>query len=141
MEFYLMWLKKARTDLRTAKKLIKDDERILDTSVYHTQQCAEKALKGFLAFKKQNIQKTHDLELLIEYCSQVDNEFKNLIDDAIVLEPYCDEFRYPGNYDEPDLTDAVDAIERADRIILFVENKIKKELNASGKNTEELFKF
>lgn len=136
-----MWLKKARTDLRTAKKLIKDDERILDTSVYHTQQCAEKALKGFLAFKKQNIQKTHDLELLIEYCSQVDNEFKNLIDDAIVLEPYCDEFRYPGNYDEPDLTDAVDAIERADRIILFVENKIKKELNASGKNTEELFKF
>lgn len=50
-----MWLKKARTDIRTAKKLFREDERILDTSVYHTQQCAEKALKGFLAFKKQPI--------------------------------------------------------------------------------------
>lgn len=136
-----MWLKKARTDLRTAQKLIKDEERILDTAVYHTQQCAEKALKGFLAFKKQAIQKTHDLELLIEYCSQIDNEFKNLIDDAIILDPYCDEFRYPGSYDEPDFADAVDAVERADRIILFVENKIKKELNTIGRNTEELFKF
>lgn len=26
MEFYLMWLKKARTDLRTAKKLFREDE-------------------------------------------------------------------------------------------------------------------
>jgi len=42
------WLLKAENDLLSAKKLIAGDNPILDTAVYHTQQCAEKSLKGFL---------------------------------------------------------------------------------------------
>lgn len=139
MEFYLIWLKKARTDIRTAKKLFREDERILDTSVYHTQQCAEKALKGFLAFKKQPIQKTHDLTVLVEICGQLDEKFQFFVDDAAVLGPYCDAFRYPGNQDEPDVEDTADAIARAEKILSFVEGKIKGELKARGEKTDDLF--
>ncbi len=134
-----MWLKKARTDIRTAKKLFREDERILDTSVYHTQQCAEKALKGFLAFKKQPIQKTHDLTVLVEICGQLDEKFQGFVDDAAVLGPYCDAFRYPGNQDEPDVEDAADAITRAEKILSFVEGIIKGELKAKGEKTDDLF--
>jgi len=134
-----MWLKKAVTDLRTAKKLFRDDERILDTSVYHTQQCAEKALKSYLALKKQPIQKTHDLALLVEICGQLDEEFRKFVDDAAILGPYCDAFRYPGNQDEPDIEDATDAIARAEKILAFVEGRIKSELKARGEKTDDLF--
>jgi HEPN domain-containing protein len=39
------WLVKAKNDLKSSKKLIKGDDVVLDTAIYHTQQCAEKALK------------------------------------------------------------------------------------------------
>jgi HEPN domain-containing protein len=45
------WLKKAKRDLETARKLAKDPEPLLDTAIYHFQQAAEKALKGFLVFQ------------------------------------------------------------------------------------------
>jgi HEPN domain-containing protein len=46
MKPYESWLIKAYHDLISAKKLAQDQEPVLDTAIYHTQQCAEKALKG-----------------------------------------------------------------------------------------------
>jgi len=63
------WLYKAKNDLKSALKLLDGDDPIMDTAIYHTQQCAEKALKGYLAFKKKPLKKTHDIELLVEICS------------------------------------------------------------------------
>lgn len=50
MANYKGWISKARSDLLLAEKGAKDDDLTLDTAIYHTQQCAEKALKGFLAY-------------------------------------------------------------------------------------------
>ena len=47
MPGYNDWLAKAASDLISSKKLSKDDDDTLDTAVYHTQQCAEKALKAY----------------------------------------------------------------------------------------------
>ena len=58
------WLKKASSDLKASKKLSDDDET-LDCSVFHTHQCAEKALKAFIVFIQQAIPKTHDLRIFI----------------------------------------------------------------------------
>jgi len=44
------WIKKAANDLRSSKVLVNED--ILDTAVYHTQQSAEKALKGYLVYNQ-----------------------------------------------------------------------------------------
>lgn len=57
------WLLKAKNDLEASKLLYKAD--YLDIAIYHTQQCAEKSLKGFLAFLKQPLIKSHDLVALV----------------------------------------------------------------------------
>ncbi len=73
----------------------KDDDLTLDTAIYHTQQCAEKALKGFLAYHENFLSKTHDLIKLLEVCCAIDLEFSELRLDAAVLSPFATEFRYP----------------------------------------------
>lgn len=81
------WLLKAENDLKSATKLMEGGDPILDTAIYNAQQCAEKALKAYLAYKQQPIQKTHDVELLAELCSDLDDSFKEIIDDAKRLSP------------------------------------------------------
>src|SRR3989304_1571306 len=119
------WLKKAAGDLKLAKKVV-DDEETRDGAVYHAHQCAEKALKAFLAYKKQPIKKTHDLEFLVKLCDVLDKEFmEKLFDPARILDPYGSEFKYPGDDDSfvPDIHEAQEAIQFSEKILAFVINK------------------
>ena len=122
---YEAWLYKAKNDLKSALKLLEGDDPIMDTAIYHTQQCAEKALKGYLAFKRQPIKKSHDIELLVEICSAIDNEFEKLYDYSENLTPYATAFRYPDIYLEPDYDEVYEAIGMAREILGFVESKIE----------------
>jgi HEPN domain-containing protein len=45
IEFYDAWILKAQNDLKTAEVAVRQDDPLTDTAIYHTQQCAEKALK------------------------------------------------------------------------------------------------
>jgi HEPN domain-containing protein len=65
MPSYSGWIAKAKSDLHLAEKGVKEDDLTLDTAIFHTQQCAEKALKGFLAYHEQPLLKTHDLTKLL----------------------------------------------------------------------------
>jgi HEPN domain-containing protein len=56
------WLKKAALDLYTAQHLISAGELNLRAdAVFHAQQAAEKALKGFLAWHDVPFRKTHNI--------------------------------------------------------------------------------
>jgi HEPN domain-containing protein len=46
------WLAKAQSDLRSARARAALPEHATDTAVYHCQQAAEKAIKGYLAFRE-----------------------------------------------------------------------------------------
>jgi len=118
------WLLKAEHDLISARKLMEGDNPVLDTAIYHTQQCAEKALKGYLSYKNQPVQKTHNLAVLIELCSKIDEHFIELLSDAADLTPYGITFRYPDFEIEPDEGDVRDAIEKAERILNFCKRHI-----------------
>jgi len=124
MRSYEAWIYKAENDLKSAKKLLAGDDPIMDTSIYHTQQCAEKALKGYLAFKSQALKKSHDIELLVEICSKIDIEFESLYVFSENLNPYSTAFRYPDIYLEPDFDEVNEAIEMARKILDFVKSKI-----------------
>ncbi len=89
---YEAWLHKANNDLKSSLKLLEGDDPIMDTAIYHTQQCAEKALKGYLAYKREPLKKTHDIELLVEICSAIDSEFEKLYDCSENLTPYATAF-------------------------------------------------
>ena len=128
MKPYEAWLFKAEHDLKSATKLIEGDTAILDTAIYHAHQCAEKALKAYLSFKKQPLQRTHDVELLVELCAEHDESLNELIDDAKILSPYAVAFRYPDIALEPDRADVLEAISKAEAIFEFVKGKIAHDL-------------
>jgi len=126
MESFEKWIIKAETDLKSAKKLFEGGNQILDTSIYHTQQCAEKALKTYLDFKLQPIEQTHDLNKLLLSCKDLDADFEKLKSRALILTSYSTEFRYPGDDLEPSGEEVANAIEYAEFILTFVKNKILK---------------
>jgi HEPN domain-containing protein len=125
MPGYNAWVKKASGDLKSAMKLVKDDDDTLDTAVYHTQQCAEKILKAYLIFKKQRVPHTHDLEKILELCCQHDLSFKSLLNDALDLLPYAIYSRYPDDRFCIDREEALQAIKKAKTILNFTKKKIE----------------
>ena len=60
------WLKKAASDLRTARLGFETPDGPLDTAIYHCQQTAEKSVKAFLTLHGLAFEKTHDIARLAE---------------------------------------------------------------------------
>lgn len=112
------WLAKARHDLDSARKLAEGDDPILDTAIYHCQQAAEKALKGFLVHCDQPFDKTHDLNVLVKAAMLFQARFSDFTDDALELTPYATEYRYPGAED-PEPEEFEQAYRRARRFLEF----------------------
>jgi HEPN domain-containing protein len=123
------WLIKALSDLRSARALLGLSEPATDTAVYHCQQAAEKALKGYLAFRDQPLERTHDLERLLELAAQLDSTFAPLEVQADLLNPYATAFRYPGTLGVlfPSVAEVATAIEHAQTICDFVLNLLPAE--------------
>ena len=118
------WLKIAKEDLEVAKALLKLE--FFTTVTYNCQQSAEKALKSYLVFKNHEILKSHDLNKLIELCKKFDMGFDKIYDSADHLSPFATKFRYPTEFDIPDLHEAELAIKHAESIMRFVLKKISK---------------
>jgi len=116
MEIYNQWLKVAADDLLSAKKLYETGDPIKTTASFHAQQCAEKSLKAFLAFRKQPLIRTHDLENLISLCASFESNFTQLLPKALFLNSYSTTFRYPGDNEEPTNEEVENSIRFADDI-------------------------
>ncbi|MFQ4140345.1 HEPN domain-containing protein [Nodosilinea sp. PGN35] len=116
------WLKISRRDLQSARTLLK--ALILENVVFHCQQSAEKTLKAYLVHQDIVFPKTHDLDILLDLCSQADADFRRWDDAADVLTPYATQFRYPSDSLEPEEEDAQQAIDLAASILDFVMQKL-----------------
>jgi HEPN domain-containing protein len=116
------WMIKAHSDLRSARALAALPDPATDTALYHCQQSAEKALKAYLAFRDQPLERTHDLERLLGLAARLDSGFAALVDAAEALNPYATAFRYPGMLEVlfPPIAEATAAIEQAQAIYDFV---------------------
>jgi HEPN domain-containing protein len=77
------WLTKARRDLASARVLAASEPALLDTAIYHCQQGAEKAVKGYLVFCDQEFERVHDIEVLIRSAMTHVAEFTDWIDVGI----------------------------------------------------------
>lgn len=125
------WLTKSQRDLKAAQILLSSDTYLLDAAVYHCQQAAEKALKGYLAHQKLEIVKTHELDILLQLCIPFTSNFERLKAAAKILTPYAAEFRYPGDYIDPDTAEAEKAVEMAAQIVDFVVEQLPDEITNS----------
>lgn len=78
--------------------------------MFHCQQVAEKALKGFLVWHSRPFRKTHSLEEIGELCLAINPGLKSIIDPLVPLTQYAWEFRYPGEPEEPTAEEAQEAL-------------------------------
>jgi len=94
------WINKAEQDLMSAETLIdskKDRLPYLTNSIgFHSQQCIEKCLKGFLIYHQQEFRKSHDIHYLLNLCQEITDEFETIRDTASLLNDFAVNARYPG---------------------------------------------
>ena len=126
MRMHEQWLSSAEEDYESAVLLLSSKK--LKTAIFHAQQCGEKALKAFIVFKNQPIQKTHNLIVLIRLCMNIEPDFNNIINLAFNLNGLDVEYRYPindgsGIYDEPTDIQVQESIENSKQILDFVKSK------------------
>ena len=77
-EIVLNWIKKAESDLKTAKDEISTDNPATDSVCFHAQQCVEKYLKAYLIFHQRHFRKTHNIAELVELCKEINPQFDQL---------------------------------------------------------------
>jgi len=74
-EVVLKWIKKANEDLLLVEKEIKTEDALNNLIAFHLQQFVEKYLKAFLISKKVKPEKTHNIDILLNKCKEMDNDF------------------------------------------------------------------
>lgn len=99
------WLRLAARDLRVAELALHDAEPLIGEALFHAQQAAEKALKGFLVWRRAAYPLTHDIRRLLERCSELDPSLDTALAEVVDLTQFAVRFRYPGE-DEPNIDEA-----------------------------------
>src|SRR3989442_5328449 len=89
------WPQTAQSDLESARLLGSSSDPKRDTAVYHCQQAAEKAVKGFLVARGQAFEKVHDIERLVAQAARLDRSFSRFSVAAAELTPLATPYRYP----------------------------------------------
>lgn len=103
------WLAKAAQDLRRVEILLSAAPADPEGALFHSQQAAEKALKGFLTWHDVPFRRVHELDEIGEQCAGVDSSLAGLISRADALTKYAWRFRYPGAPYEPTLEEGLTA--------------------------------
>lgn len=115
----ISWLIKASHDFESAKRLSSGPDPILDTAIYHCQQAAEKAIKGYLIYCDEPFEKIHDLKILAKQAAKHATAFAGWIEIADMLTPYASRFRYPDS-DFPDVEEFEEALRHTGDILELV---------------------
>ena len=92
------WIKKAESDYQAALALSRRRKLTFhDEACFHCQQSAEKYIKARLEEANIRFQKTHDLDMLLQYVLPVEPLWAALLPALLRLNRYAVRFRYPGN--------------------------------------------
>ena len=111
------WFEKAANDLRAADHELTAVPPLTDDIVFHAQQAAEKAMKGYLCWHDQPFRKTHDLAVVGRQCTAIDASLEKLLRRAEALSVYAWAFRYPGDVENPSVEEALGALAVAREVV------------------------
>ena len=110
------WLSRAANDLRAAHIDLDAEPPLIEDTLFHCQQAAEKTLKGYLTSHDKPFKKTHDLDELSRVCLEVDATLQDIVLPAIPLTVFAWEFRYPGDTLVPSMMEARDSVSIAESL-------------------------
>ena len=92
------WLAKAEDDYRTAELLAQSNEPLHDQLCFHCQQAAEKGLKALLEELGLAVEKTHELEDLLDRLHASHPSLHSLRRGLAFLSNFAVGVRYPGDH-------------------------------------------
>ena len=118
------WLLRARSSLKLGRAGLRTQGVLPEDVCFHAQQCAEKALKGFLTCLGIPHPRTHALEVLLDLLKAHDIQVPANVDEAFELTQYAVQTRYPGEWEPVTKAEARHALERAALLLAWVESKI-----------------
>ncbi len=118
------WLAYAEEDLEVSKAVINLPHMSVIPVLFHAHQCAEKTLKAYLIYHNIKFRRSHDLIELVNTCAKINDEFFDLTQLAVELNPFA-EVRYPEKY-YPDPYEPIGegAITFAKHILTFTKDAI-----------------
>jgi HEPN domain-containing protein len=117
------WVHKAEMDYEGALVLLRRRKNPLpDLVCWHSQQCAEKYSKAFLARHRVIFARTHNLTALLQLCNEIDLDFRLIAESMRYLNPFGVEIRYPGA--STTVSDAREAVVAMKQIRKFVRAKL-----------------
>lgn len=117
------WLRHARSDLALARAGMSDDDVLVETLCFHTQQAAEKAVKAVLVHVGAELARTHDLGRLIEMLPSkiaVTDEVRA----AAILTDYAVVTRYPADTESLSTEDLATALRLAEAVVAWAKATI-----------------
>jgi HEPN domain-containing protein len=128
-DFVTGWLTKAEEDLAAARLILGGSLSSWDTSSFHSQQAAEKAIKAVLVRHQINFPKSHDIGELLQLAEPCAPGISADLADAQILTPYAVDTRYPGT--EPvSKAEAARHVDLADRVLEYVRQHLATYLTA-----------
>ena len=104
------WFAKAAQDRRAAEHELTAEPPLVEDVVFHCQQLAEKAMKGFLVWHDEAFRKTHDLSEIGQKCTDLDLTLEDLCREADALTVFAWVFRYPADAEAPTVDEARSAL-------------------------------
>jgi HEPN domain-containing protein len=90
-----IWFDFADQDIDTAQLLFQMRPMHVEIICYHCEQAAEKYLKGYLVAHGIFPPKTHELEKLCAMCSEINNQFDEIVTLCSFLTQFATQTRYP----------------------------------------------
>lgn len=91
------WIEKAEGDFNSAQREFRARFKPnFDAACFHSQQCAEKYLKGFLVSRRVEPPRTHNLFELLRLCRKEDGSFEMIQPSLDALNTFAVVVRYPG---------------------------------------------
>ncbi len=122
---YFDWLFHANLDYLAVKNLIKDT-RCYSLAAFHCQQCIEKALKGYLLFKKHKLYDGHNLTWLCKQAVLCDSHFGQWVSKSSSLNRFYIETRYPADIPFDIDTDTIDdLLQSTTEMLEFITEQIR----------------
>ena len=118
------WIRLAEMDIATAHHMFNTyHPKPLEVVCFHSQQAAEKIVKCYLVSKGIEPPKTHDMQILIEMCIELNDAFNEIYVEATTLTNYAVRLRYPAEIGLLE-SDASKAILNADKVMNFVKSQV-----------------
>ncbi len=121
-ELFNEWMQYAEEDRQMAELALEGNGPV-NQICFHSQQMAEKSLKGFLVLNKVRFERAHQLDYLLALCQKLDIEFAELTEDVKFLTDFYTETRYPGDVPEFTLAEGRRAYQGALTVKEFVSRK------------------